>query len=488
MKVTKIILALAVAALAACSGRKAADTTAAAADDTLVIIHTNDTHSNIDPIADSGMGGVLRRQVLIDSIRKANPNVLLVDAGDIVQGTLYFHLYKGKVEQEVLNRLGYDIQILGNHEFDNGMDALHDMLANANPTLLSTNYDLSESALDGMFEPWTVKQYGNRKVGILALNLDPKGMVAEGNYDGVKYMPWKEATERTVDLLRNQEGCDYVIAVTHIGVSASEERPDLFGDVQVAAQTSGIDLIIGGHSHTRLDPLMRVANAAGDSVTIVQTGKYGQYLGETTVNLSTGAISGKLIAVDSRLDSLRDPGLMAALEPYRAGIDSLYNREVALLRSDAPLTGRTIAMQNFAADFVRERGLELAGRIDGSISNKGGLRTTWHPGAISEGAVIDMMPFANKVRVIDLKGSDLLEALEVMKARQDYAVSLPERIDANRIYRIATIDYLANGGDYMTALTRGKTVAESRSMAYADLLDYLHRHPIVVPDTVQRLF
>lgn len=486
MKLTKILLVLAIAAFSACSNRKAAENTPAD-DDTLVIIHTNDTHSNIDPIADSDMGGVLRRQVLIDSIRKANQNVLLIDAGDIVQGTLYFHLYKGKVEQEVLNRLGYDIQILGNHEFDNGMEALHDMLANANPTLLSSNYDLTESTLDGMFEPWTVKQYGNRKVGIFALNLDPKGMVAEGNYDGVKYLPWKEATERTVDLLRNREGCDFVIAVTHIGFSASAEKPDLFGDVQVAEQTSGIDLIIGGHSHTRLEPAVRVANALGDSVTIVQTGKYGQYLGETTLNLASGAITDKLIAVDSRLDSRRDPELMAALEPYRTGIDSLYNRDVALLKSDGPLTGRTIAMQNFAADFVRARGLELAGRVDGSISNKGGLRTTWHPGAISEGAAIDMMPFANKVRVIDLKGSDLLEALDVMKARQDYAVSLPEQIDANRIYRIATIDYLANGGDYMTALTRGKTVAESRNMAYSDLLDYLKKHPVIVPDTVQRL-
>ncbi|MDE6367520.1 MAG: metallophosphoesterase, partial [Muribaculaceae bacterium] len=215
MKITKLtgLLFMALAgALVGC-------TAGSAADDTLVIVHTNDTHSHIDPLADNGLGGVARRKVIIDSIREANPNVLVVDAGDIVQGTLYFHLFKGEVEQQMLNELGYDVQILGNHEFDNGMDVLKTMLDRAEPTLLSSNYDFTESVLDGMFKPYMVKKIGKHKVGIMALNLDPHGMVAEGNYDGVKFMPWKEAVENTVDLLRNKEKCDYVIAVTHIGYS-----------------------------------------------------------------------------------------------------------------------------------------------------------------------------------------------------------------------------------------------------------------------------
>lgn len=484
MKLTKILFVAAAAALTGCGAGNQAD-------NTLVIVHTNDTHSHIDPLTDNDMGGVARRKVIIDSIRQADPNVLVVDAGDIVQGTLYFHLYKGEAEQKALNELGYDIQILGNHEFDNGMPALKKMLDSARPTLLSSNYDFSESVLDGMFSPYMTRKIGRHKVGIMALNLDPKGMVAEGNYDGVRYMPWKEATERTVDILRNREKCDYVIAITHIGYSGSDENPDLFGDVQVARQTSGINLIIGGHSHTLLSPAVKVANAEGDSVTIVQTGKYGQYVGEIKLDLNNGHISETLIPVDSRLDSRRDPAVMAAFEPYRAGIDSLYSRTVARLDSSEPLTGRSEAMKNFAADFIADRGSKLIGApVDGAIGNKGGLRTTWKPGDISEGAAIDMMPFSNRIVVLEISGRDLADAFKVMKARGGDAVSgitSAAQIQPDRTYRIATIDYLANGGDYMEPLTRAKRIAESKTLAYDDLLEYFKEHPVVVPDNTVRM-
>lgn len=483
MKLTKILFLPIVALLLGCTPRKGSD-------DRLVIVHTNDTHSHIDPLVDSDLGGVVRRKVIIDSIREAHPNVLVVDAGDIVQGTLYFHLYRGEVEQQMLNELGYDVQILGNHEFDNGMDALRNMLAEARPTLLSSNYDFSGSVLNGMFRPYMVKQYGKHRVGIMALNLNPEGMVAEGNYDGVKFLPWKEAAQRTVDLLRDKEKCDYVIAVTHIGYSGSDENPALFGDVQVARQTSGIDLIIGGHSHTLLDPEVRVANAAGDSVMIVQAGKYGRHVGEVTMNLSNGDLSEKLIAVDSRLDARRDSALMAKIEPYRAGIDSLYNTTVAKVVSDTALTNRSNAMINFAADFILNRASKIFnGKIDGAIGNKGGLRTTWLPGDVSEGAAIDMMPFRNKIVVLEIAGTDLAEAFDVMATRGGDAVAGitdKSRIDPKRTYRIATIDYLANGGDYMAPLIRGRRVAESQRMAYEDLLDYLREHPRIVPDNNTR--
>jgi len=456
----------------------------------LIILHTNDTHSNIDPLPDNNLGGVVRRKVLIDSIRQANPDVLLVDAGDIVQGTLFFHLYKGEVEQKMLNELGYDIQILGNHEFDNGMDALRDMLSKAKPTLLSSNYDFSGSTLEGMFHPYAIKRYGDKKVGIMALNLNPEGMIADGNYNGVKFLPWKETAQKTVDRLRNEEKCDYVIAVTHIGYSGSDENPDLFGDVQLAEQTSGIDLIIGGHSHTMLDPAVKVANANGDSVMIVQTGKYGQYLGEVTMDLSTGQLSEKLIRVDSRLDARRDSTLMAKLEPYRAGIDSLYNRTVGRITSSGPLSGRSSAMQNFAADFVKEMGGKLIGGVQGAIANKGSLRTTWNPGDLTEGAVLDMMPFRNKIVVLDINGSDLIEAFDVMKARGGDAVSGitdPSTINPHKTYRIATVDYLANGGDYMTPLTRAKRVAQSDNWVYDDLLTFIAANPEINPSDEIRM-
>lgn len=484
MKLTKILLLSAASLLIGCSGGNNTQ-------QKLVIVHTNDTHSHIDPSSGNDLGGVLRRKVIIDSIREANPNVLVVDAGDIVQGTLYFHLYKGQVEQQMLNELGYDIQILGNHEFDNGMVALKRMLDKAEPALISSNYDFSESVLNGMFQPYVIKQYGKHKVGIMALNLNPKGMVAEGNYDGVKYLPWKEMTRKTVDILRNQEKCDYVIAVTHIGYNGSDENPELFGDVQVAQQTSGIDLIIGGHSHTLLDPAVKVANAEGDSVMIVQTGRYGQHVGEITMNLADGSMTEKLIPVDSRLDSRRDEALMAKIEPFRSGIDSLYNVTVATLKSDSALTNKSSAMLNFDADFILNRASKLTDKkIDGSIGNKGGLRTTWKPGEISEGAALDMMPFQNKIVVLEISGKDLAEAFDIMAARGGDAVAgivSKNAINPDKTYYIATIDYLANGGDYMAPLTRGTRVAESPRVAFEDLLEYFKENPVIVPDNTPRM-
>ncbi len=471
MKCAKILCgAAALALLSACA-------TSQPAPEQLVILHSNDTHSHIDPMPDSDLGGVARRKVIIDSVRAAQKNVLVIDAGDIVQGTLYFHLYGGEIEQQMLNELGYDLQILGNHEFDNGIVGLRKMIAQARPTLLSSNYEFEDSLLASRFKPYVVKQFGNKRVGLFALNLNPQGMIAEGNYDGVKFMPWKESTEKVVNALRNDEKCDYVIAITHIGVEGSDENPDLFGDIQVAQQTSGIDMIIGGHSHTRLEPGHKVANAQGDTVLIVQTGRYGAALGEITLDLQSGKVTDRLISVDSRLDSRRDPELMAKIEPYRAGIDSLYNREIFRLVADGPLNGRSKALQQFTAEFITARGEKLLGKpVDVAIGNKGSLRTTWSPGAVSEGAVLDMMPFRNRLVVIELKGSDLIETIKVMDARGGDTIggiTDIERIDPNRTYKVATIDYLANGGDYMTPLTRGVRLAEGRRWVFEELLDYL---------------
>ncbi len=476
MKRTKIrskILcgAAALTLLSACAASQSAP-------EQLVILHTNDTHSHIDPLADSDLGGVARRKVIIDSVRAAEPNVLVVDAGDIVQGTLYFHLYGGEVEQQMLNELGYDLQILGNHEFDNGVDGLRKMAAQARPTLLSSNYAFEDSLLASRFKPYVVKQFSNKRVGLFALNLNPKGMISEGNYDGITFLPWKESTEQVVNTLRNDEKCDYVIAVTHIGVDGSDENPELFGDLQVAQQTSGIDIIIGGHSHTRLEPGRKVVNAAGDSVLIVQTGKYGTAVGELTLDLESGKVTDRLISVDSRLDARRDSELMAKIEPYRAGIDSLYNREIFILEANEPVNGRSVALQQFTAKFIANRGEKILGKpVDVAIGNKGSLRTTWSPGPVSEGAVLDMMPFRNRLVVLELKGSDLIDAIKVMDARGGDiigGISDPKAIDPTRSYRVATIDYLANGGDYMTPLTRGTRLAESRRWVFEELLDYLN--------------
>ncbi len=474
MKLTKILSLAFFVGLTAC--------TSTSGSEELVIIHTNDTHSMIDPEVATGLGGVARRKVLIDSIRAEHPDAVVVDAGDIVQGTLYFHLFKGEVEQEMLNDLGYDIQILGNHEFDNGMEGLKNMLSRSKTTLLASNYEFSDSLLAEKFMPYYIKEAGDKKIGFFAVNLNPSGMISEGNYDGVTFLPWRESAQKTIDRLRNEENVDYVVAVTHIGYAGSDENPTLFGDRQLAEQTSGINLIIGAHSHTLLDPAEKVVDADGKPVIITQTGKFGRYLGEAKINLKTGDVTERLIPVDSRLDSRRDEELMKKIDTYRTGVDSLYAREVARIETDEPLNNKSERMWQFAGNFVLDRGSRLAAGVDGAISNKGGLRVTWNPGPLTEGAAIDMMPFNNRIVILDLKGQDLIDAFEVMDARGgDIAVGLirDSKINPERTYRIATIDYLANGGDYMTPLTRGDIVAVSPKIAYEDLLDYLKENPII---------
>ena len=147
----------------------------------LVLLHTNDTHSLIDP-DEAGRGGVLQRKAIIDSVRKAEKNVILIDAGDVVQGTLYFKFFKGDVEFPLMNMMGYDIQILGNHEFDNGMEQLAPYYKSLNADKLSANYDLSDTPLSGLLQPFVIKKIGGKKIGFFGINTDPASLIANANF------------------------------------------------------------------------------------------------------------------------------------------------------------------------------------------------------------------------------------------------------------------------------------------------------------------
>lgn len=461
---------------------------AASAED-LVILHTNDTHSQIDPM-DDGRGGVMRRKALIDSIKAVEPNVLLIDAGDAVQGTLFFNLFGGEVEHKVMEYLGYDMAIVGNHDFDNGVEPLAANIARDSSIVwLTTNYDLKESALAGLFLPYKIYKYGDRQIAFIALNLEPKGMISEGNYDGIKYIDAAKAANSTAWHLKHNEGIDMVIAITHVGYDGGPGPRD----ISLAANSEDIDIIIGGHSHTRLvdgTDMTRIPDKNGRHVLVTQTGSRGRDLGEIRINLDDLTASSRLIPVDSRLDrAANDEGLAAIIAPYRHGIDSIM--AIGIAKSQQPLDETRLL--NLTADMVLERGKALADNVDIAIVNKGGIRRTLPKGDITVGMIMTMLPFNNRVTVIDVTGDDLLKALEVMAGRggdgiggdiiiayndSDEASITAVTINGNPInpsqtYRIATIDYLANGGDYMHSLTNGKVVAQSDKVMYDDMIDYL---------------
>ena len=248
--------------------------------DHLTILHTNDTHSQIEPKAD-GNGGYARRMGLIKQEREADKNLLLLDAGDFCQGTPYFNFYHGRVEIDAMNRMGYDVVTLGNHEFDNGLDTLAAVLQTAHFPIVCANYDFAGTALEKIVKPYVVLNKGGVKVGVFGLGCDPKGLIADKNFKPAQYNhPYAIAQQVTNEL--RAKGCDVVVCLSHLGTfgKASED----VCDSALVSQTRGIDVVVGGHTHKKYTDL-RVANVDGDSIPLCQMGKSGIYLGKIVLNL-----------------------------------------------------------------------------------------------------------------------------------------------------------------------------------------------------------
>lgn len=476
----------------------------------LVILHTNDTHSAIEPDRHD-KGGIVRRKALVDSVRAARPDVLLIDAGDAVQGSLYYTLFGGEVERKMMNNLGYDIQILGNHEFDKGLDALAREWKQLNADRLSTNYDMTGTPLEGLFVPSVVKEADGKKIGFIGINLNPAGIISADNYKGVKYEDAVQAANAEAARLKKDEKADMVIAVTHIGYSNDKD----YDDLKLAAASRDIDVIIGGHSHTVVNPAdtttptWRVPNADGDTISVLQTGSSGTYLGEIDIDLNTRNVKARLIPVDKRLDDRLDSEAEAIIAPYRAKVDSM--RAIEIGTTPYEFGRKSPEMLNLLSDFVMMRGAELCGKpVDIAIMNKGGIRSDLAAGTITQGEIIDIAPFDNSIVVTEIKGKDLLDNLAVMATQDGNGVSGNVRvlydpetkklnsatidgkpIDPDKVYRLATIDYLAAGNDYMTPLTRGNIIARSNEVLYQILIDYISQDRInnllANPDKTNRM-
>jgi 5'-nucleotidase len=253
----------------------------------LVILHTNDTHSRIEALPATekqyaGWGGIVNRKALIDSIRSAEENVLLIDAGDFVQGTPYFNLFKGRVETGTMNLLKYDVGTLGNHEFDYGLDTLKNMIKSLRNPLVCCNYDFSKTPLKGMIKPYIILKKFGLKIGLVGVGANPQGLVPASNYKGMVFKPIIASTNEYADRLRNKEKCDLIICISHIGYDSSEGEPN---DVTLAESSSNIDLIIGGHSHTYMEQPDIRKNRDGKSVLIFQVGKNAAFIGKIDVEL-----------------------------------------------------------------------------------------------------------------------------------------------------------------------------------------------------------
>lgn len=252
----------------------------------LVILHTNDTHSQVEPTEKSNlktadMGGYARRMGVIEKIRSEEKNVLLFDAGDFSQGTPYFNFFNGRVEIDALNRMQYDAGTLGNHEFDNGIDTLAVILQKARFPMISSNYEVDNTPIKNQIQPYLILKKFGLKIGIMALDVDPKSLIIESNYRGLVYRDPIEKAQELSAFLKNKKKCDLVICLSHLG---SDSTSVDVNDFTVAHQTKHIDIILGGHSHSLLENV-KTNNANGKKVIISQMGKSGLYLGRIDLEL-----------------------------------------------------------------------------------------------------------------------------------------------------------------------------------------------------------
>ena len=253
----------------------------------LVILHTNDTHSTIIPVNQNiddkeiaGRGGYLRRVNMLKEQRQQHPDLLLFDSGDFSQGSGYYTLFKGEVEIGLMNQMGYDAVTIGNHEFDFGLDNLARIFRMANFPIVCSNYDCTGTVLQDLVKPYITLVRQGVKIGVFALAPALKGLVFDGNCEGITFLDPAETAQKYIDILRKQEKCDIVICISHLGWKDSE-----YTDEDFLKGVEGCDLVLGGHTHTYMKELEYAPDKIGKQIPVDQNGKHGAFIGKLLLNL-----------------------------------------------------------------------------------------------------------------------------------------------------------------------------------------------------------
>lgn len=272
---TILTIAVAVTLTAAAKGRQ------------LLILHTNDTHSCVLPLnpnlADTmlaGRGGFLRRAAMIDQMRKEDKDLLLLDSGDFSQGSPYYTMFKGDVETELMNIMGYDAATIGNHEFDFGLENMARIFRKAKFPIVCANYDFTGTVVEGLVKPYVIIKRKGVRIGIFGLSPKLDGLVMASTCAGVRYSDPIKTANAVADKLKNEEKCDVVICLSHLGWDESG-----LNDMEMMAKTRNIDLVLGGHSHSYFKTLNHVRNLDGKDIPNDQNGKHGIFVGKITLSL-----------------------------------------------------------------------------------------------------------------------------------------------------------------------------------------------------------
>ena len=438
----------------------------------LAILFTNDLHSQIEPLSmdasyNADKGGVARIKVLIDSVRTARNNAVIVaDAGDFVQGTWYFTCFDGEVEMKIQKELGYDGKTIGNHEFDKKMNGLGYMLSLNEVTAVSSNYDFSGTPLSSEVCESVIIERAGHKIGFIGLGPRLFRLVDPLACEGVVYSQPLDVADGAAARLK-EEGAEMVIALSHLGFN--DDTSVLYNDGGVAANTRNIDVIIGGHSHTFLTKPFYVRNLDEQEVPIVQTGSRGIYLGSMTIDFTKvpgrDRFSYRLIPVNSRLDNRIDPAFAGILSLYSDELEESMNEILGYCPEALGKGYPQGLLGNWAADALAVKCEEIFGVIpDLAVCNNGGLRAEISAGDVMRKDIYAVFPFDNKLTLIDIKGSTLLEFFDNMASScQPLSSSVRlkisdmkvaevkvggKAIDPEKTYRVCTLDYLVNSNHY----------------------------------------
>ena len=480
----------------------------------LRILHTNDHHAHLEPVkyGDRLLGGIARRRSLIEQIRaesKTNQEpLLLLDAGDIFQGTLYFNQYLGQADLDFYNALAYDASTIGNHEFDRGQQVLADFIAKAKFPIISANIDIApESPLYGKVRPWHILDMQGEKIGMFGLTTPDTAILASVG-DGVKFTDPIAAARKSVLALK-QQGINKIVALTHIGFD---------NDVLLAQKVSDIDIIIGGHSHTSVGnipnanhpyPLVE-KNRTKEPVLVVTDWEWGKYLGDLSVSFDR---TGKLIAWAGKphlLDASIKPNpefadkLKAYASPIEAFRQKIIGKSLVALDGDrVKLRTSETALGNLIADAILAK--TKVDRVQVVLINAGGIRNGFPLGDITMGHVLEALPFGNTITRVELTGNQLTEALEsgvsmaeqgegrfpqvagirfvwdsklpagkrVTKVEVKDASGKFQLLNPKDVYRVATNNFLASGGDGYRSFSEGENLLETGYLLSDAIAEYI---------------
>ncbi|MEE3719181.1 5'-nucleotidase C-terminal domain-containing protein [Tumidithrix elongata RA019] len=494
----------------------------------LRILHTNDHHAHLEPVkfGDRLLGGISRRRTLIDQIRAESKSdrepLLLFDAGDIFQGTLYFNQYLGQADLDFYNALAYDAGTIGNHEFDRGQQVLADFLSKAKFPLVSANLDIAiTSPLYDKIRPWHILEVKGEKIGVFGLTT-PDTAILSNVGEGVKFTDPIAAARSSVLALK-QQGINKIVALTHIGFE---------NDLALARQVSDIDIIIGAHSHTPVGnipnanhpyPLVE-KNSTKEPVLVVTDWEWGKYVGDLSVSFDR---AGKLIAwagkphgIDMAIAPNRE--FETKLKAYAAPIEAM--RQKVIGKSLVALDGDRVKMRtsetslgNLVADAILAK--TKRDLVQVVLVNAGGIRSGFPMGDITMGNVLEALPFGNTITRVELTGQQLQAALEngVSLVEQEegrfpqvagmhfvWDAKLPagkrvikieiedesgnfHLLNPQAIYRVATTNFLTSGGDGYRTFAEGKNLLETGYLMADAIAEYISASSPLQPKIENRI-